>query len=159
MLAAIACQHTRLPTFLCNQTLAPGGQSDHNDTYPRVLGLHTGTVSSPARLYKVSCGNSAHVRRIEAIAVFRHDVRRRVQLPANSRTGRCDVVYGLQQVVGLEGRPGMQLEYFRDAARKCACQEMTRRQRSKCTTRGPSREHGKAEADRVADSWVRVGIR
>jgi hypothetical protein len=31
-------------TFLCDQTLASGGQADHHNAYPGILHLHTDTI-------------------------------------------------------------------------------------------------------------------
>jgi len=31
-------------TFLCDQTLASGGQADHDDTYPGIFHLHTDSI-------------------------------------------------------------------------------------------------------------------
>ena len=60
-------------TFLRNQTLSSRWQAHHDDAYPRVLSLHTSTVSSSERFYKFASGHSAHVRRMVAIG-FRHFV-------------------------------------------------------------------------------------
>jgi len=39
-----ACLFRCRRTFLCDQTLASGGQADHNDTYPGILHLHTDSI-------------------------------------------------------------------------------------------------------------------
>jgi hypothetical protein len=56
-------------TFLCNQTLASSGQSHHDDANTRILGLHTDTISSFARLHKIASGHFAHLGRKEAIGL------------------------------------------------------------------------------------------
>jgi hypothetical protein len=47
-------------TFLCDQALASGGQSDHDDAYFGVFSLYTNAISSPARAYKISLRNMGH---------------------------------------------------------------------------------------------------
>jgi hypothetical protein len=56
-------------TFLCNQTLPTSGQAHHDDAYPRIFSLHTGTISLSARLYKVARRHFAHLRRKEAVGL------------------------------------------------------------------------------------------
>jgi hypothetical protein len=69
---------------LCNQTLSTSRQAHHDDAYPRVFGLYTGTVSLSQGLYEFAGGHCAHVGRIAAI-------------------GLCHCVLGASPVLGDPG--------------------------------------------------------
>lgn len=105
----------RVVTFLRNQTLPPSGQSDHDDAYPRVLGLDTITVSLSAWFYELALGHSAHIGDKDAIGIGHGR-----QWRASARGHRDEVKMRVEKIVRLgkskEIWLGMQPAVFRGAA-------------------------------------------